>query len=32
MLSIIDDEERNVRETIPVVEFDSALGWEPTMG
>lgn len=26
------DERENVRATIPLVEFDSALGWEPTMG
>ena len=32
MLAILDDEERNVREAIPLVEFDSSLGWEPTMG
>ncbi|MBQ6328885.1 MAG: hypothetical protein IJI35_07725, partial [Kiritimatiellae bacterium] len=32
MLSVIDDEERNVRSIIPIVEFDSSLGWEPTMG
>ena len=31
VLAVLDDEERNVRETIPVVESDSALGWEPTM-
>ena len=31
LLAILDDEEANVRETIPVVEYDSALGWEPTM-
>lgn len=32
MLAVLDDEERNVREAMPLVEFDSALGWEPTMG
>ena len=31
-LAAVDDENRNVRETIPVVGRDSALGWEPTMG
>ena len=32
MLAILDDEERNVREAMPLVAFDSSLGWEPTMG
>ncbi len=32
LLVILADEERNVRETIPLVEVDSRLGWEPTMG
>ena len=31
LLAIVDDEEANVRETIPVLEVDSSLGWEPTM-
>ena len=31
MHRILDDEEQNVRETIPLVEYDSRLGWEPTM-
>lgn len=31
LFEIIDDEEKNVRETIPVVEADSSLGWEPSM-
>jgi len=31
MRAILDDEELNVRETIPFVEEDSRLGWEPTM-
>ena len=31
LLAIIDDEEANVRETMPVLEVDSSLGWEPTM-
>ena len=31
MREILDDEELNVRETIPLVEADSRLGWEPTM-
>ena len=25
------DEEENVRETIPLTEYDSRLGWEPSM-
>jgi len=29
---VIADERDNVRATIPLVEFDSSLGWEPTMG
>jgi len=32
MRAILDDEELNVRETIPYVEEDSRIGWEPTMG
>ena len=28
---MLDDEEANVRETIPLVEADSSLGWEPSM-
>ena len=32
MLAVLDDEERNVREAMPLVEFDSSLGWEATMG
>ena len=28
---MLDDEELNVRETIPLVEADSSLGWEPSM-
>ena len=31
MRAILDDEEQNVRETIPLVEFDSQLGFEPSM-
>ena len=31
-LAIIDREETNVRATIPLVEYDSSIGWEPTMG
>ena len=31
LLSVLDDEERNVRAALPVVEVDSALGWEPSM-
>ena len=31
MHRILDNEEQNVRETIPLVEYDSRLGWEPTM-
>ena len=30
-LRILDREEANVRATIPLVEYDSSLGWEPTM-
>ena len=29
--AVIDDEEANVRGTIPLVEADSSLGWEPSM-
>ena len=32
MTRVIDDEERNVRAAMPLVEFDSSLGWEATMG
>ena len=32
LLRILDDEERNVLQTIPYVEADSRLGWEPTIG
>ena len=31
LYSVLDDEEANVRETIPFVETDSSLGWEPSM-
>ncbi len=31
LLAIIADEEQNVRDTIPWVEYDSRLGWEPSM-
>lgn len=31
MRAILADEERNVRETIPLVDADSRLGWEATM-
>ena len=31
LLAVIGDEESNVRETIPFVEADSSLGWEPSM-
>ena len=31
-LAIVDREEANVRATIPLVEYDSSIGWEPTMG
>ena len=31
LLSVLDREAENVRSTIPVVEVDSALGWEPIM-
>ena len=31
MREILADEEQNVRETIPLVEYDSRLGWEPSM-
>ncbi len=31
LMAILDDEERNVRETLPFVAFDSQLGWEPSM-
>jgi len=31
LLSVLDDEEKNVRFAIPAVELDSSLGWEPTM-
>ena len=29
---IREEERANVLATIPLVEFDSSLGWEPTMG
>ncbi|MBP5640470.1 MAG: hypothetical protein J6X55_13380 [Victivallales bacterium] len=31
MLELIDDEIKNVTETIPLTEADSRLGWEPSM-
>lgn len=31
MHDLLEDEDRNVQETIPLVDFDSRLGWEPTM-
>ena len=31
LYAVLDDEEANVRETIPLVEDDSSLGWEPSM-
>ena len=31
MHRLLDDETQNVQETIPLVEYDSRLGWEPTM-
>ena len=31
VLAILADEEQNVRETLPYVEYDSRLGWEPSM-
>ena len=31
MLDLIEAEERNVTETIPLTEADSRLGWEPSM-
>jgi hypothetical protein len=31
LLKILNDEEANVRSTIPLVEADASLGWEPSM-
>ena len=31
MRDVLADEEENVRETIPLTEYDSRLGWEPSM-
>ena len=31
-LAIVDREEANARAAIPLVEYDSSIGWEPTMG
>ena len=31
MLELIEAEEQNVTETIPLTEADSRLGWEPSM-
>ena len=31
LYAVLDDEEKNVRETIPLVDVDSSLGWEPSM-
>jgi hypothetical protein len=31
MLELIEDEIRNVKETIPLTDADSRLGWEPSM-
>lgn len=31
METLLDEEESNTRETIPAVEIDSRLGWEPSM-
>ena len=31
MTAILEEEKKNVRETIPIVEADSSLGWEPTL-
>lgn len=31
MHQMLDDETQNVLDTIPLVEYDSRLGWEPTM-
>ena len=31
MIALIDDERKNVEETIPLTEYDSRLGWEPSM-
>ena len=31
MVSILEEELQNVLETIPLVEADSRLGWEPSM-
>jgi len=31
MTAILEEEKKNVQETIPLVEADSSLGWEPTL-
>ena len=31
LTEIIADEKQNVNRTIPAIEFDSRLGWEPSM-